>query len=183
MLKVAIGGAVAVFAIATSICLIVFFVQVFRARKAAALLKCDRCWGSDVRLSRSDKVYDVFFALFSCYPYRCRVCWRRFYRFTGATKQAVGDGIGPAPAAVFTPMHDRAVYAASAASFLSVERRASRTPARRKRVCPERFRQQCCAGCRLLPTRLPLRRRASFAASYPAFPCKSRLRAGASHSG
>lgn len=183
MLKIAMAGAIAVFAIGFSAGLIVFVVQVFRARKAAALPKCDRCWSNDVRLSRSDRAYDMFFALFSCYPYRCRVCWRRFYRLTRATKPAVENGIGPAPAAVFIPMHDRAACAPSAASFLPVERRASRTPARRKRVCPERFRQPCCAGCRLLPTRLPLRRRASFAASYPAFPCKSRLRAGASHSG
>ena len=45
---------------------------------------CARCGGQDMRRSQSSGVLDRLLRLLRCYPYRCRFCRTRFYRFGDA---------------------------------------------------------------------------------------------------
>jgi hypothetical protein len=46
------------------------------------LPSCPNCGTSDIRMSFPDHLLDRVFGLFSCSPYRCRVCYYRFYKRT-----------------------------------------------------------------------------------------------------
>jgi hypothetical protein len=49
---------------------------------------CPNCGSGEIRISFRSGVADRVFGLFSCEPYRCKVCYYRFYKapVSGRTK-------------------------------------------------------------------------------------------------
>lgn len=75
---IVLGFAAAVLVFAGAYLAAFLFRILFAWRRRGAPPRCPSCGGADVRRSypaRGDRVYVVF----SCVPYRCRFCERRFY--------------------------------------------------------------------------------------------------------
>jgi quercetin dioxygenase-like cupin family protein len=73
------GGVVAV-----AIGLAVIFKLLAALRYRPSGKQCPRCHSSDLRPSWPSGILDMLLRAFSCFPYRCRACRFRYYRFREA---------------------------------------------------------------------------------------------------
>ena len=61
--------------------------------KTSSMQSCPSCGGHDVRRSRARGLLDDVMANFRRFPFRCRACSRRFYRYVAADGEEVeADG-------------------------------------------------------------------------------------------
>jgi len=61
---------------------------------------CPSCGGHDVRRSHSRTLLDDVMANFRRFPFRCRACSRRFYRYVArGSEEAEGEGRAENPPA------------------------------------------------------------------------------------
>ena len=57
--------------------------------KTSSMQSCPSCGGHDVRRSRARGLLDDVMANFRRFPFRCRACSRRFYRYVAADGEEV----------------------------------------------------------------------------------------------